>query len=786
MNNMKKHVFILGVCFLLLSTISCKRQNAPNTYSVIPYPNSLVPEEGTFAFNKKTKMICTSSLDSASQEVVRDFSALLNNVAGLRTECVVEEEKDEKNIVFFDLDTSIADEGYSLDIDPSKIIIKASSAAGFYYAVQSLKQLLPIAVYEDKKSDSAQKWEVPCAHIDDAPRFSYRGMHLDVARHFFSVDEVKRYIDLLAMHKLNVFHWHLTDDQGWRIEIKKYPKLTEIGSIRKQTMVGKNFDQFDNTPYGGYYTQDQIRDIVNYAKERFVTIIPEVDLPGHMVAALASYPSLGCMGGPYEVQGIWGVHPDVLCAGKEETYEFVTDVLSEVIELFPSRYIHIGGDECPKDRWKKCPLCQARIRKLGLKTDKEHTAEERLQSYFMTRVEKFLNENDRQIIGWDEILEGGAAPNATVMSWRGTDGGVQAAKLRHNVVMTPNTYLYFDYYQSEDTQTEPLAIGSYVPLERVYGFEPVPDTLDNDSKKYILGAQANLWTEYISDFKQVEYMLLPRLDALSEVQWTQPENKNWVNFLDRLQHNIQVYDLKGYNYGKHIFGINPEYRIIPEKHCIEVTLRTQGDAPVYYTLDGTVPTEKSTRYTQPIELTENADLKAIVVRSGMKTNMFEKEYVFNKATARKITLNSVPNDRYTFKGGQTLVDGMTGDMGFATGRWIGFSPGDLDAVIDLGETTFISKVELGILFDKDNWIFPSDHISVSVSQDGVKYNSVADTVLVLPDQSMKNSRMIQGVTFDPVNTRYVKIKAISVKSLPAWHGAKGKPGFLFVDEINIY
>lgn len=731
-------------------------------------------------------MICTSSLDSASQEVVRNFSALLNNVAGLKTECIVEEEKREKNIVFFDLDTSIADEGYSLDIDPSKIIIKASSAAGFYYAVQSLKQLLPIAVYGDKKSDSVEEWEVPCAHIDDAPRFSYRGMHLDVARHFFSVDEVKRYIDLLAMHKLNVFHWHLTDDQGWRIEIKKYPKLTEIGSIRKYTMVEKNFDQYDNTPYGGYYTQEQIRDIVNYAKERFITIIPEVDLPGHMVAALASYPSLGCTGGPYEVQGVWGVHPDVLCAGKEETYEFVTDVLSEVIELFPSRYIHIGGDECPKDRWKKCPLCQVRIRKLGLKTDKEHTAEERLQSYFMTRVEKFLNENNRQIIGWDEILEGGAAPNATVMSWRGTDGGVQAAKLRHNVVMTPNTYLYFDYYQSEDTQTEPLAIGSYVPLERVYDFEPVPDTLDNDSKKYILGAQANLWTEYISDFKQVEYMLLPRLDALSEVQWTQPENKNWVNFLDRLQHNIQVYDLKGYNYGKHIFGINPEYRIIPEKHCIEVTLRTQGDAPVYYTLDGTVPTEKSTRYTQPIELTENTDLKAIVVRPGMKTNMFEKEYVFNKATARKIMLNSAPNDRYTFKGGQTLVDGMIGDIGFATGRWIGFSPGDLDAVIDLGETTFISKVELGILFDKDNWIFPSDHISVLVSQDGVKYNSVADTVLVLPDQSVKNSRMIQGVTFDPVNTRYVKIKANSVKSLPAWHGAKGKPGFLFVDEINIY
>ncbi|WP_455496760.1 glycoside hydrolase family 20 protein [Coprobacter sp.] len=782
---MKKYLFILGVCLLSLS-ISCKQQSAPNTYSIIPFPNSLVPEEGTFTFNKKTKIVYTSSLDSASQQVACAFGTLLDNTAGLKTECLVKDEKNEKNIVFFDLDTSIPNEGYSLDVTPSKIIIKAGSASGFYYAVQTLKQLLPVAVYGDVKPESAQKWEIPCVRINDAPRFSYRGMHLDVSRHFFSADEVKKYIDLLAMHKLNVFHWHLTDDQGWRIEIKKYPKLTEVGSVRKHTVVKKNFDEYDNTPYGGYYTQDEIRDIVNYAKERFITVIPEIDLPGHMVAALASYPSLGCTGGPYEVEGMWGVHPDVLCVGKESTYKFATDVLSEVMELFPSQYIHIGGDECPKDRWQKCPLCQARIKKLGLKTDKEHTAEERLQSDFITRIEKFVNENGRQIIGWDEILEGGAAPNATIMSWRGADGGIKAAKLRHNVIMTPNTYVYFDYYQSEDTQNEPLAIGSYIPLERVYDFEPVPDTLDNDSKKYILGAQANLWTEYIPDFNQVEYMLLPRLDALSEVQWTQPENKNWEGFLDRLHHNMQVYDLKGYNYGKHIFGINPEHKIVPEKHCIEVTLRTQGNAPIYYTLDGTVPTESSMKYSQPIELTQDTDLKAIVVRPGMKTSMIEKEYVFNKATARKITLNSAPNDRYTFKGAQTLVDGMTGDHNFATGRWIGFSPGDMDAVIDLGETSFISKVELGTLFQKDDWIFPSDRISVSVSTDGVKYNSVADTTLVLPEQSVKNGRMVQDIVFEPVNTRYIRIKANSVKSLPAWHGAKGKPGFLFVDEINIY
>lgn len=775
-----KRLIAMSVMAVALCACSTAKKVSADYENVIPLPQEItVVHEPPFIIKKNTRILYPEG-DALLKKNAEFLAGYIKESTGKQLSVEVAEEGNDGNAILLETDTAVGHpEGYELTVAQGKVRVKGRTPNGIFYGLQTLRKSIPaIATGADVI--------LPAISIKDAPRFGYRGMMLDVGRHFFSVEFVKRYIDLLALHNMNYFHWHLTEDQGWRIEIKKYPKLTEIGSIRKYTMVEKNFDQYDNTPYGGYYTQEQIRDIVNYAKERFITIIPEVDLPGHMVAALASYPSLGCTGGPYEVQGVWGVHPDVLCAGKEETYEFVTDVLSEVIELFPSRYIHIGGDECPKDRWKKCPLCQVRIRKLGLKTDKEHTAEERLQSYFMTRVEKFLNENNRQIIGWDEILEGGAAPNATVMSWRGTDGGVQAAKLRHNVVMTPNTYLYFDYYQSEDTQTEPLAIGSYVPLERVYDFEPVPDTLDNDSKKYILGAQANLWTEYISDFKQVEYMLLPRLDALSEVQWTQPENKNWVNFLDRLQHNIQVYDLKGYNYGKHIFGINPEYRIIPEKHCIEVTLRTQGDAPVYYTLDGTVPTEKSTRYTQPIELTENTDLKAIVVRPGMKTNMFEKEYVFNKATARKIMLNSAPNDRYTFKGGQTLVDGMIGDIGFATGRWIGFSPGDLDAVIDLGETTFISKVELGILFDKDNWIFPSDHVSVLVSQDGVKYNSVADTVLVLPDQSVKNDRMIQGVAFDPVNTRYVKIKANSVKSLPAWHGAKGKPGFLFVDEINIY
>ena len=417
-----------------------------NEYNVVPLPVTMNEQPGRFYLNSDVPVVVNASQEV--KNIASSLSTTVLDVAGIKLKPGGELHENVPTIVF-DSIPGMEKEAYKLSVTPQQIKITASTPNGFYYGLQTLYQLLPVAIYSKERARNAE-WSVPCVEIEDTPAFRYRGAMLDVCRHFASIDYIKKFIDVLAVHKMNTFHWHLTDDQGWRIEIKKYPKLTEIGSIRKYTMVEKNFDQYDNTPYGGYYTQDQIRDIVNYAKERFITIIPEVDLPGHMVAALASYPSLGCTGGPYEVQGVWGVHPDVLCAGKEETYEFVTDVLSEVIELFPSRYIHIGGDECPKDRWKKCPLCQVRIRKLGLKTDKEHTAEERLQSYFMTRVEKFLNENNRQIIGWDEILEGGAAPNATVMSWRGTDGGVQAAKLRHNVVMTPNTYLYFDYYGGND------------------------------------------------------------------------------------------------------------------------------------------------------------------------------------------------------------------------------------------------------------------------------------------------------------------------------------------------
>lgn len=352
---------------------------------------------------------------------------------------------------------------------------------------------------------------------------------------------------------MNTLHWHLTEDQGWRIEIKKYPKLTEIGSVRQRTVIGHNSGEYDNTPYEGFYTQEEAREIVEYAQKRYVTIIPEIDLPGHMLAALAAYPELGCTGGPYKVCPNWGVFEDVLCIGNEKTIPFLEDIMTEIIDIFPSKYIHIGGDEAPRTRWQKCSKCQALIRKEGLKADKQHTAEDRLQSYCTARIEKFLNERERQIIGWDEILEGDLAPNATVMSWRGSAGGIKAAQMGHDVIMTPNTYCYFDYFQSEDTKNEPYdAIGGYIPVEKVYSFDPV-EGLDEIQQKYVLGVQANVWTEYMTSPEQVEYMVLPRMAALAEVQWTQPGKKEYNNFLQRLGQLAKFYDRDGLNYAKHVF-----------------------------------------------------------------------------------------------------------------------------------------------------------------------------------------------------------------------------------------
>lgn len=543
----------LSALFALALAASCTSLD-PKEYGidVVPYPNEVSLKAGSYKVAGAV-FHYDGNMDALSVQAVTDFADRLSRVTGKQS--LVSEGHSRTGINFV-VDPALAPEEYSLVVNRKAVIIKASALNGFIYAIQTVKQMLPEEIFSDSL-DQDEDWKLKCVVIKDAPRFAYRGMHLDVSRHFWSVDEVKRYLDVMQVHKLNRFHWHLTDDQGWRIEIKKYPRLTEKGAVRKETLVGHlqpKDNVFDGTPYGEglFYTQDQIREVVAYAAARGITVIPEIDLPGHMVAALACYPELGCTSGPYEVWPLWGVADDVLCPGNEKTFEFIENVLSEVADLFPSEYIHIGGDECPKVRWEKCPKCQARIKALGLEADERHSAEYFLQSYVTERVEAFLATRGKRIIGWDEILEGKLAQDATVMSWRGISGGLEAARLGHDAIMTPNSYLYFDYYQSENQDAEPLAIGGYLPVSKVYSYEPFEEGMTEEEKSHIIGVQANLWTEYITTESQLEYMLLPRLAALSEVQWCQPQNKNWERFEDCVDDVCDIYDQMGYNYARHL------------------------------------------------------------------------------------------------------------------------------------------------------------------------------------------------------------------------------------------
>ena len=666
-------------------------------------------------------------------------------------------------------------EAYQLKVDASQVVISSPSEAGVFYGIQTLRKAVDVA--------EGSNVELPAVEIKDQPRFGYRGMMLDVGRHFFSMDEIKTYIDMMALHNINRFHWHLSEDQGWRIEIKKYPKLTEIGSMRKETVIGHNSGKYDGKPYGGFYTQEQAKEIVAYAAERYITVIPEIDLPGHMQAALAAYPELGCTGGPYEVWTQWGVSDNVLCAGNDQTIQFIKDVLAEIVEIFPSEYIHVGGDECPKVKWSTCPKCQARIKALGLKSDNKHTKEERLQSYVIHEAEEFLNSKGRKMIGWDETLEGGLAPNATVMSWRGEAGGIEAAKQHHDVVMTPNTYLYFDYYQSKDTETEPMAIGGYLPIERVYSYEPMPKSLSPEEQKYIVGVQANLWTEYIPDFKQVQYMVLPRMAALSESQWCAPEKKNYEAFLQRVSRLVNIYAKNGWNYATHIFDVMLDLKPNTETGTLDAVARTIDNAPIYYTLDSSEPTTASEKYTDIIKIDKPCTLRTVAIRPSGSSKITKDEISFSKSSMKPITMLQPINKQYEFSGATVLVDGMTGNMNYKTGRWIAFYTNDLEAVIDLKEVTEISSMTLHTCVEKGDWIFDTRGITVSVSDDNQTFKEVASEAYPAMKESDPNQIYTHELKFDPVKTRYVKVKALSEQKIPSWHGGKGNPGFLFVDEI---
>ena len=747
---------------------------AKGDYGIIPLPQEVsITNGGSFVLTPSTSIIYPEGNDLLKQ-AGEFLASYIKEATGYAPK--VATAKSSKPI-HLSIDKSISNpEGYRLTVTPEGIELAGATEAGVFYGVQTLRKSIP-AVAE------GMNIELPAVTINDYPRFAYRGMHLDVSRHFFPADSVKKYIDILALHNMNTFHWHLTDDQGWRIEIKKYPELTKIGSQRKQTVIGHNSGEYDGKPYGGFYTQDEIRDVIAYAKERFITIIPEIDLPGHQQAALATYPELGCTGGPYDVWQQWGVSEDVICAGNEKSMQFLEDVLSEVIDLFPSEYIHIGGDECPKIRWKTCPKCQARIKAEGIKGDKKHSAEEYLQSSVISQMEKFVESKGRHIIGWDEILEGGLAPNATVMSWRGVDGGIEAAKQHHNVIMTPNTYLYFDYYQSTDTENEPMAIGGYLPLERVYSLEPTAGIPD-EYKKYVIGVQANLWTEYIPTFSQVEYMVMPRMAALAEVQWTDPSKKEYQSFLPRLVRMTKLYDRLGYNYAKNIFDIHAEFTTDTENGEVVVDLSTMGDGDIYYTLDGSEPTSASNKYGTPVRIKENATIKAVVVRPAGNSRVFSEKITFSKSTAKPVTLRVAPSRGYEFKGGPEMTDGLTGDTNYKTGRWLGFQGKDLDAAIDLKQPVEISQVAFNTNVVKGDWIMGAAGVTVKVSEDGKNFKEVVSKTIPSLKQSDKDGIYPQEVTFAPVKARYVEV-IIKSDKLPAWHGGAGNPAYLFVDEIII-
>lgn len=769
---------LMGVLCILFSTCfyACSEKRTLNSdYEIIPKPldvnckgdASFLLKDGVYVIYPENNQKMQDNAEFLVDYVEKQTGVKLTSHAGMPVNGAI--------CLTLDLNDDNA-EAYKLIVNDKRVCISGASEAGVFYGIQTLRKSLPVA--QDINVN------LSAVEIYDKPRFAYRGAMLDVARHFYTVDEVKTFIDMLALHNINRFHWHLTDDQGWRIEIKKYPKLMSVASERKETVVGRWYSGiYDGKPYGGYYTQDELRDVIDYAAKRHITIIPEVDLPGHMQAALTAYPELGCTGGPYEVRTIWGVSQDVLCVGNDFTLQFVKDVLSEVADIFPSEYIHIGGDECPKVRWEKCPKCQERIKSLGLKSDAKHTKEQRLQSYMIQEAAKYLKEKGKRIIGWTEILEGGLVPDATLMSWIGESGGIEAAHQHHDVIMTPNTYLYFDYYQSKKVEDEPLAIGGYLPIEKTYNYEPMPKELTKEEQQYIKGVQANLWTEYIPVFSQVQYMVLPRLGAVAEVQWTDPSKKDYKGFLRRVPHLVAVYDCYGWNYATRVYDVNVDMKADTVNHVLNVQLSTMADDPIYYTLDGQDPTEKSLKYTKPFTIDQSVVLKTMAVHPDRTSKISVDTIRFNKATLKPVVLLQPNESRFSPDGPVVLVDGRNGNHSFDTGAWLAVAGNDLEAVINMQAETILSSASVHVYVRKDAWLFDARGFSVSVSSDNKNYKEVASQEYKQMQESDSDGIIEHEFSFDSCKATYVKIKVISEKSMPDWHWDAGKAPFLLIDEI---
>jgi hexosaminidase len=726
-----------------------------NRIAIIPKPTQVVEQEGVFRITDKTKVYS----DSYFTEIARFFS----EQAGLSTSIISSNKGVSTSGISFRHDNAkvIPDSaGYLLEITPQRIVITARTRTGALYGMQSLLQLRLL---------QPEIQQIPCGVITDNPRFGYRGMHMDVSRNFYPIGYVKKFIDLMALYKMNTFHWHLTDGAGWRLQIKKYPKLTQEAAWRyalawKDWWKGdrKYAHEGDPDAYGGYYTQEQAKEIVAYAGKRGITVIPEIEMPGHSEEVLAVYPHLSCSGLPYK--------NSEFCLGNDSTFTFLEDVLKEVMAIFPSTYIHIGGDEADKKAWKQCPKCQLRIHQEHLKNEEE------LQSYAVRRMEQFLLANNRKLLGWDEILEGGLAPEATVMSWRGEKGGITAASQGHDVIMTPGGYCYFDSYQGDPT-LEPEAIGGFLPLEKVYSYEPVPAELDAAHAKHILGAQANTWAEYIPTTYHHEYMTFPRMLALSEVVWSPAQSRNWEDFKARLQAHYLLLQRLDVNYHRPSFQLTIQSNINDVKKVTTISFNSEQYHPeIRYTLDGSIPTTASPKYHQPFDVPGSAKVTAAIFKEGeLKGKAVTLAIDYHKAIGKTVTYNQPYSKSYPAQGITSLVNGYRGSLTYGDGQWQGFEGKDLDVTIDMGNSIPLTSLSVAFMQLTGPGVFMPAFVEVAVSDDGKIFKTVQRIENDIPLNNAVLTFKDFGFNLKTYKARYIKILA-----------KNNQRGFLFADEIIVY